>query len=65
MARRLLGRAPFLDHRLFELALAQPPERKRDAETGKVLLRKMARRLLPNPLRQAPKACPPERDNGL
>lgn len=48
-------REPFLDHRLFELALAQPPERKRNAETGKVMLRKIARRLLPDRLRQAPK----------
>ena len=48
-------REPFLNHRLFELALSQPPERKRDAETGKRLLRQMTRQLLPDQLRQAPK----------
>ncbi len=48
-------REPFLDHRLFELALSQPPQRKRDAETGKRLLRHIARQLLPERLRQTPK----------
>jgi asparagine synthase (glutamine-hydrolysing) len=48
-------REPFLDHRLFELALKQPPERKRDGDTGKRLLRKIAQRILPEQLRLAPK----------
>jgi asparagine synthase (glutamine-hydrolysing) len=48
-------REPFLDHRLFELALKQPAERKRDATSGKRLLRKIAGQLLPDTLREAPK----------
>ncbi len=35
-------REPFLDHRLVELALRQPRERKVDDSTGKVLLRRLA-----------------------
>jgi asparagine synthase (glutamine-hydrolysing) len=39
-------REPFLDHRLIELALRQPAERKISATTGKVMLRTLARERL-------------------
>ncbi len=48
-------REPFLDHRLFELAMRQPPERKIHDGTGKWLLRQIAAQLIPDPVRLAPK----------
>lgn len=48
-------REPFLDHRLFELALSQPPERKIANGTRKWMLRQIARRLLPDKIVEAPK----------
>jgi asparagine synthase (glutamine-hydrolysing) len=48
-------REPFLDHRLFELALRQPPERKIVGGTRKWLLREIARELLPGRVIEAPK----------
>ncbi len=48
-------REPFLDHRLFELALRQPAERKIAGTTGKVMLRRMARELIGEKLSEAPK----------
>jgi asparagine synthase (glutamine-hydrolysing) len=48
-------REPFLDHRLVELALRQPPQRKIDASTGKRLLRALAAELIPSHLRETPK----------
>lgn len=48
-------REPFLDHRLFELALRQPADRKIRGETGKWLLREIATELLPEQVRLAPK----------
>jgi asparagine synthase (glutamine-hydrolysing) len=48
-------REPFLDHRLFELAMRQPAERKIADGTGKVMLRSIARRYLPQTLVEAPK----------
>jgi len=48
-------REPFLDHRLVELALRQPASRKVSEETGKVLLREIAGRLVPPDVRYAPK----------
>jgi asparagine synthase (glutamine-hydrolysing) len=48
-------REPFLDHRLVELALRQPAERKVQRDTGKWLLRKMTESLLPGRLVEAPK----------
>jgi asparagine synthase (glutamine-hydrolysing) len=48
-------REPFLDHRLFELALRQPPERKIAGDTRKWLLREIARELLPGGVVEAPK----------
>jgi asparagine synthase (glutamine-hydrolysing) len=48
-------REPFLDHRLFELALRQPRDRKVGPDGGKVMLRHMAGRLLPRGVVMAPK----------
>src|SRR5262245_20191464 len=48
-------REPFLDHRLFELALRQPAERKIDHGTGKKLLREMVRAVMPQAVIEAPK----------
>ena len=48
-------REPFLDHRLFELAFRQPPERKIAEGTGKWLLRKIVAPLLPAGVVEAPK----------
>jgi asparagine synthase (glutamine-hydrolysing) len=48
-------REPFLDHRLVELALRQPPERKILDGVTKRLLRDLARRLLPAGVVEAPK----------
>jgi asparagine synthase (glutamine-hydrolysing) len=48
-------REPFLDHRLFELALKQLPERKIMNGTRKWLLREIAQRLLPDSVVEAPK----------
>lgn len=48
-------REPFMDHRLFEVAFRQPPDRKIRNGTHKWLLRQMARPLLPSALSEAPK----------
>lgn len=48
-------REPFLDHRLFELALRQPAERKIHEGRQKWMLRKLAQDILPAPLIEAPK----------
>lgn len=48
-------REPFLDHRLVELALRQPAERKIRAGTHKWLLRRVGARLIPEALAGAPK----------
>ena len=48
-------REPFLDHRLVELAFRQPRERKILARTSKWLLRRIAKRLLPYEIVEAPK----------
>jgi asparagine synthase (glutamine-hydrolysing) len=49
-------REPFLDHRLFELALRQPADRKIAADgTGKRLLRDIVGRRLPGAVVNAPK----------
>jgi asparagine synthase (glutamine-hydrolysing) len=48
-------REPFLDHRLFELALRQPQERKLRSGTTKYLLRELASDLVPDGVRLAPK----------
>ena len=48
-------REPFLDHRLFELALRQPPDRKRRHGVGKWMLREIAQRVVPRKVVSAPK----------
>jgi asparagine synthase (glutamine-hydrolysing) len=48
-------REPFLDHRLFELALRQPAERKIRDGTGKWMLRRIVRELIPEGVVNAPK----------
>lgn len=48
-------REPFLDHRLVELAFRQPVNRKIEGDIGKVFLRRMARHLIPQGIRTAPK----------
>jgi asparagine synthase (glutamine-hydrolysing) len=48
-------REPFLDHRLFELALRQPMSRKIRNGTHKWLVRSIARELLPSAVVDAPK----------
>lgn len=47
MAHGVEGRFPFLDHRVFEVAQALPPERKLDGTRDKVALREVAAALLP------------------
>jgi asparagine synthase (glutamine-hydrolysing) len=48
-------REPFLDHRLFELALRQPADRKIHDGNGKWLLRQITTELIPDRVRLAPK----------
>jgi len=48
-------REPFLDHRVMELGLRQPGDRKLRNGQGKHLPRRVAANLLPQQLRQAPK----------
>jgi asparagine synthase (glutamine-hydrolysing) len=48
-------REPFLDHRLFELALRQPPERKIKDGVGKWMLRQLTGRMLPDGVVATPK----------
>jgi asparagine synthase (glutamine-hydrolysing) len=48
-------REPFLDHRLFELAFRQPLEHKIVGNTGKVMLRKIVKDLMPEGVAEAPK----------
>jgi asparagine synthase (glutamine-hydrolysing) len=48
-------REPFLDHRILELGLRQPPDRNLRNGQGKYLPRKIAAALLPRGVREAPK----------
>jgi len=48
-------REPFLDHRLFELAIRQPAERKIKDGVGKWLLRRIVNKLVPSGVRESPK----------
>lgn len=48
-------REPFLDHRLFELALRQPADRKVRDGVGKWTLRRIVRELAPREVAEAPK----------
>lgn len=55
MAVSLETRAPLLDHRIVEFALAQPLEHKIVGGTGKLLLRKLLERYVPRALWDRPK----------
>jgi asparagine synthase (glutamine-hydrolysing) len=48
-------REPLLDHRMFELALRQPPERKIRNGIRKAMLRQIAQTLVPSGVSEAPK----------
>jgi asparagine synthase (glutamine-hydrolysing) len=48
-------REPFLDHRMFELAMSQSPDRKIENGTGKKMLRQIAQQFVPANLSEAPK----------
>jgi asparagine synthase (glutamine-hydrolysing) len=48
-------REPFLDHRLFELALRQLPQRKVNNDVGKWMLRRMTAKMIPEGVVEAPK----------
>jgi len=48
-------REPFLDHRLFEIAMRQPADRKIKGDTRKRLLREIAAKYLPRAVSEAPK----------
>jgi asparagine synthase (glutamine-hydrolysing) len=48
-------REPFLDHRLVELAIRQPQDRKRLNGIGKKMLREITQSILPDGLSEAPK----------
>src|SRR5262252_9118555 len=48
-------REPFLDHRVIELGLRQPPHNKLRNGQGKYLPRQVAASILPQPLHEAPK----------
>lgn len=55
MGNSLEVRSPFLDYRLFELCAKMPAKMKRDHGTGKIVLRRAARRLLPASVIDRPK----------
>jgi asparagine synthase (glutamine-hydrolysing) len=55
MASSLEARAPFLDHQVVEFAASLPARRKLRFHTAKVLLREIARELLPAALVDQPK----------
>ena len=48
-------REPFLDHRLFEIAMRQPTDRKISNGTSKKMLREISQKLLPQKLSDSPK----------
>jgi asparagine synthase (glutamine-hydrolysing) len=55
MAHALEVRCPLLDRRMVELAFRIPASKKQTGRTGKVLLRELARRRLPEGLSRLPK----------
>ena len=55
MAHGVEGRFPFLDHRVFDLATALPPERKLHELRDKLALRELAAKLLPEGIATRPK----------
>lgn len=56
MASSLEGRAPFLDHRIFEFAWSLPENYRLSQAGGKLPLRHLLDRLLPRALTERPKA---------
>jgi len=56
MAHGLEVRCPFLDHRLIEFCAPLPDRLKREGREGKVLLRRVARKLLPPGALDRPKS---------
>lgn len=55
MANSLEARAPLLDHRLVEFAATLPVDRKISGGTSKVLLRTIAKKLMPTEMVERPK----------
>ena len=55
MAHGVEGRYPFLDHRVFEHAVALAPGRKLDGMHDKIALREVAARVLPASIAERPK----------
>ena len=55
MATSLEARVPILDHRVVEFAVGVPPEQKLQAGRGKLLLRRVLRRHVPDALVERPK----------
>jgi asparagine synthase (glutamine-hydrolysing) len=55
MAHGVEGRFPFLDHRVYEHAVALPRERKLDGLEDKIVLRELAADLLPDGIADRPK----------
>lgn len=55
MAHALEARSPLLDHRVVEFASSLPPKFKIDGSSRKVLLRRVARKYLPDELMNRPK----------
>jgi asparagine synthase (glutamine-hydrolysing) len=56
MANSIESRAPFLDHRVVELAGSLPMEYKIDGNVGKVVLRNLYKKYLPSGVMDRPKA---------
>jgi asparagine synthase (glutamine-hydrolysing) len=55
MAYSIELREPFLDHRIIELGLNQPESNKIQSDTGKYLVRNLAKQIIPNQISEAPK----------
>ena len=55
MANSLELREPFLDHRIIELGLNQPASVKVNGREGKLLVRELAKKLIPEHISAAPK----------
>ena len=55
MAHGLEARAPFLDHKVVEFAATLPTDRKIKGSTTKVLLRAIAKQLMPDSMVDRPK----------
>ncbi len=52
MANSLEARSPLLDHRVYEFAAALPSHRKMRRGTSKIVLREVAKQLMPAELRR-------------